>query len=219
MNAYTPQPGTIPHRAIAHLQSLDKGAELATAVLCEEIGAQPNGFHACMLPAQRQGLVKTVKKLRISYWSLGDGRPVVHAPDLEPEEGAEPDALMPTRPTTAEALLSAWVRPNQVDPVGPEELADALASSSAVPENKPEASMAATDLEHPALVVTAEMFQPEDEPFVCALWSDGRLQLQRGGDELALLDLDETRSLLRYLKWTGALDTVLNALRAERPAQ
>lgn len=211
---YQPQPGTIPARAIAHLRTLAPGAELPTAQLCEEIGTVDNGFHSCMRPALLADLVRVGKKTgsRFAFWSLGHGTPAPD-PEHEPDEdeppkpskpsawsmpprsvfdlarasfgGEKPEVDDPPAPVaTKPANVLGWTpappAAGPVDPVGAEEMADAVSASSAA------APAPADDNREP-------------EPFICALWSDGRLQLHRGDAELALLSADETRALLRYL--------------------
>lgn len=54
---------------------------------------------------------------------------------------------------------------------------------------------------------------PEDESFVCALYSDGVLWLQANGQQFSL-PLDYTRQLLHYLDKLRANDVVEDALHA-----
>jgi len=51
---------------------------------------------------------------------------------------------------------------------------------------------------------TVELFQADDEDdsFACALWSDGRLQLQIVGEEM-VLSVEQTRVLVGYLERMG----------------
>lgn len=98
--AYTPQPGTIPYRAIAILQR-EPGAELPAAPICEELGTDTNIFATCMRPAREAGLVHTRKEGRLLYWRLGDG-----TPDLAP------------RPRDEDSLQGVWTAPpaEKIDP-------------------------------------------------------------------------------------------------------
>lgn len=73
---YTPQPGTIAHRVIAHLQTLGPDVELTSQVLLEAIG-QPADWHGlgtCLESAVFHGLV--VKRLegRRSMWRIAGAR-------------------------------------------------------------------------------------------------------------------------------------------------
>lgn len=69
---YTPQPGTIAHRVIEHLQTLGPDVELTSQVLLEAIGqpADWHGLSTCMDSAVFHGLV--VKRLegRRSMWRI-----------------------------------------------------------------------------------------------------------------------------------------------------
>lgn len=79
-----------------------------------------------------------------------------------------------------------------------------------VPAAQPAFIEAVVAVEQPPAPELVEVFQPheesdeepdeEPEPFVCALWSDGQLQMQRGDSELILLSVDETRLLVHYLE-------------------
>lgn len=239
MNSYTPQPGTTPFRVIAHLQTLPAGTELTTAQLCDALGRDdPNGFSTCMLAAARSGLVKQARRpgSRLAYWSLGNGNLAQEAApaaddDAEDEprqSGDEVVAAACSAPRSVWDLAGGlgWKPPaptsapekSNIDPVGEEELADAIAASAMpgiVQTLTSEQPMAVTAELRTAEVAQAPQAAAEEaqEPFVCALWSDGSLQLMRGGEELALLALDETKALLQYLKWTGALDAVQQAAR------
>jgi len=98
---YQTQPGTIPHRAIAHLQTLGDGAKLSTAELAEAIGAQTNGFPTCMRPARDAGMVVCSLKpgnRNILYWSLGTGVPLPKPDDYELDQPLEPAPRKPLTP-------------------------------------------------------------------------------------------------------------------------
>lgn len=107
---YTPQPGTIPFRAIEALKLMEVGAEVPTVVMLELLG-QPKdwaGLTTCLSPAVDAGLISRRTEGRRIYWSLGDGEPLntwedepaaaVPAPapadcveQLEPQEDAAED--------------------------------------------------------------------------------------------------------------------------------
>ena len=75
--SYTPTPGTVAYRAIAHLQSLPPGAEIMGAKLAEAIGREPSGLVACLAPAREAGLIfcrqRTPEIARAPlFWSLVD---------------------------------------------------------------------------------------------------------------------------------------------------
>lgn len=112
------------------------------------------------------------------------------------KQEAKPKPAPAPKPANALGWSPAPPAAGPVDPVGAEEIADAVMASAAHPvAAQPDAQQ--LDAYFKALHLTDE---PKDELCVFALWSDGRLQLQRSGQELALLSVDETRALLRYLE-------------------
>ncbi len=192
-STYTPLPGTIPARVIAHLKTLPAGSELPTAALCEEIGqTATSGFGACVARALQAGLmaVRKAPDSGLLYWSLGDGEPQAPATQdiQEPEDAPSP------APATAAGLMSAWRPVRSVFDLGN--------ASSEV--EKPEVAQEPAAIEVPRFLpeeaepIACTPHDDTDEPFVCALWSDGRLQMQRGNAEM-LLTVHETRALLHYL--------------------
>ncbi len=84
---YQTQPGTVPHRVIAHLRTLPAGATVSTADLCEALGVDDGAvISASMGPARKAGLVTggaLPGKGRTFWWSLGAGRP---EPDLDDDD-------------------------------------------------------------------------------------------------------------------------------------
>lgn len=226
---YIPQPGTIPFRVIEHLKTLPKGSEISTPDLCEALDLDLTGpFRAYMEGALRNGALKSTVKPRgsrnVAHWSLGDGVPM---PQPEPEEEAleplaetpkpaSPWAFPPRSVFDLAAAASSKSEKQEAEPelAPPPKPANALGWVAAPPappaaeqvaDVAPEVTMVLPD----CFDLMAEALKPEaadaaahpvDDPFVCALWSDGRLQLQRADTELALLTVDETRALLHYLE-------------------
>lgn len=91
---WTPQPGTIPHRALAILRKLGPGESIASADLADRLDADPVSLSTCMAPAKRAGVVKAERvpgKGSTFWWSVGDGKP----PALPSDH--EPDAPLPRR--------------------------------------------------------------------------------------------------------------------------
>jgi hypothetical protein len=77
--AYEPQPGTIPHRAMAWLRAMAKcrpGYEPSSVEICAGLDIDPDGFVAYMRYVREHGLVHTRKAPvgRLLYWRLGDGK-------------------------------------------------------------------------------------------------------------------------------------------------
>lgn len=89
---YTPQPGTIPAKVVAYLQSKPKGFTATTAEICEAIGQDSTiNLPAFVQAAEKNGALKRHREpgIRFVFWSLGDGTPVVQTAD----EDNEPDRL------------------------------------------------------------------------------------------------------------------------------
>lgn len=95
---YTPQPGTIPFRAIEALKLMEVGSEVPTAVMLELLGHPKDwaGLTTCLSPAVEAGLISRRMEGRRIYWSLGDGKPLapyeVEPSDATDEPAADPDA-------------------------------------------------------------------------------------------------------------------------------
>lgn len=79
---YHPQPGTIPHRAVAWLRaqhSIYPDREYPTPELCEALDCETAGFTAFMSTARSHGLVQArfhAGEGKLLFWRLGDGEPV-----------------------------------------------------------------------------------------------------------------------------------------------
>ena len=75
---YTPRPGTVAYRALAHLETLPRGAELMTSALGEAIGISGNNLRPNLDAALGAGLV--FRRQRDNhvrspwFWSLTDHR-------------------------------------------------------------------------------------------------------------------------------------------------
>lgn len=86
---YTPQPGTIPARVIAYLQTLPTGTYLSSAALCEELGIEMSFLASSLSRPRSLGAVvsRTVPgNKRNLEWSIGDGTPLPLPADHEPDE-------------------------------------------------------------------------------------------------------------------------------------
>jgi hypothetical protein len=86
---YTARPGTVAQRAIAHLESLPRGAELMTSRLAEAIGTPGENLLACLEAPLKHGAVfrrqKDTAPRAPFFWSLVD-----HS--KKPQQGANRDA-------------------------------------------------------------------------------------------------------------------------------
>jgi hypothetical protein len=79
MTMYKPQPGTIPHRAVAWLRAMQAerpGYEPSTVEFCEALDVDTYAFTACMRMVRERGLVHTRKESpKVLRWKLGSGKP------------------------------------------------------------------------------------------------------------------------------------------------
>ncbi len=200
---YTPQPGTFAARAIAYLRQQPAGTQRSAAELAEALGQQYASIVPLLLPALKAGLLqqhRTPGERAVRY-SLGSGTPPPPKPAIDGEADTDEPLRTHARPPVVanHALASPW----------------ALAShaGAATTEPAPQPATAATQKPSTGLHLTpkarrataaAAAAQPQapspadEQPLRCALWSDGRLTLQRGPTQLDL-DAEHTRQLLAYL--------------------
>jgi hypothetical protein len=111
---YETQPGTIVHRAIAHLKTLPEGTELSTAEFADALGIEnATNLIVCMRAAVSNGAVVrtpwTTPAGRPSIkWRLGDGTPI----PKEPEEDAPVQRTVPALAVTLQPGIfnaSLWL--------------------------------------------------------------------------------------------------------------
>jgi hypothetical protein len=99
---YTPSPGSVAQRAIAHLETLPARTELSTAALAEAIGVPPNNLRACLEAPAKAGLIFGRQKYAAPrapfFWSLApvaretndfDPAPVAEASGSQTPEGTD----------------------------------------------------------------------------------------------------------------------------------
>lgn len=109
--AYSPAPGTVAYRALAHLETLDRGAELSSAQLAEAINAPAAVIQPSMVAPLRAGMVFSRQKgghqRSPMFWSLVDhqaashAKPEAPAPARAAQSHAEPAAHRNARPAGA----------------------------------------------------------------------------------------------------------------------
>ena len=221
--SYQPAVNSVAWRAIAHLESLPKGAEIMTSALGEAIGVEGRNLMACMEPALTHG--KVFRRQRDTHvrspmwWSLTDhgarpkvdirqpAVPVASAKDstagdaqqFKGDEAAQVAHQESPGPVAASTPTNG--RPPARNEHDEPEGAAAIAGGPATTEETTQRGAAhngAGDDAKPAVGAAAP------EGFRCALWSDGALQIERGAATLALLSPDETRALVAYLERLGA---------------
>lgn len=112
--AYETQPGTIPHRAVAHLKTLDAGAEVSAPELAEVLGVDSASIVPSLIfPCKHGALTRRKKEARHSarkvwWYALGDGQP--EQPGQEDDEPLR-RATSPRQPASP---ASSWVPPIKV---------------------------------------------------------------------------------------------------------
>jgi hypothetical protein len=123
--SYTPQPGTVAAKALAHLQALEAGSELSTAVLSEAVDCDPAGLPAFLLPAVNAGLVRRRRRDgfgRMLWWRLGNGEdPLPHrnvAPDVKPKPGEMFPGVRGDEPVDVERLIDRDAVQHGLEPRG-----------------------------------------------------------------------------------------------------
>lgn len=95
---YEPVAGTIPHRVLAWLRSMDKvrhGYEPSTAEICEQLDLETAGFSNFMLRCRENGLTHARRDGRSLRWKLGDG---MCDPDLYYRGTDEAPAYIESKP-------------------------------------------------------------------------------------------------------------------------
>lgn len=199
---YEPQPGTIPFNVIKWLRAQPAGASFSSAVIAEEVGVHTESLGPCMKPAIDSGHIVTERINGLKHWRLGNGTPPpASAPDADQDPVTSP-APEPTSGLGAELVLG-WKAP---------------AASATEPPAPPSEGTSAIELQPPPEPAATSLreVRSEDEvrstiyrlgrdlpptpirPFRSALWSDGQLQIEKGGQSL-VLNVQETRDLMRYL--------------------
>jgi hypothetical protein len=94
--AYIPQPGSIAARALAHLQTLPDGVEIASGPLADALGITSNIVNVSLNSAAKHGVLVRDKRHDRIYWKLGPNVPLpgaplaAAAPPPEPARPADP---------------------------------------------------------------------------------------------------------------------------------
>ena len=73
-------PGTIAHRAIAHLRAFPQGTELSTSAIAHELGHPVSYFGKYLAAAAAAGLLSFRKEAGFSFWRLGPNIDRTQAP-------------------------------------------------------------------------------------------------------------------------------------------
>lgn len=145
--AYETQPGTIPHRAVAHLRTLDAGAEVSAPELAEVLGVDSASIVPSLIfPCKHGALTRRKKEARHSarkvwWYALGDGTPE--------EPAREEDEPLRSR------APASWVSPIKVKdapppapapaPIGVREYIEKIGPEQAAPTRPFDAWLSAQD--------------------------------------------------------------------------
>lgn len=186
MAEYNPKPGTVAYRALAHLATLEHGAEITSSRFSEALGVDVSSLRACLQPALSAGRVFCRQKDREHvrsplFWSLTDHdahRPVTPPPGPQtPLQRAPAPAAAPRpapSPTPVAELCRETLDPAAATPPGIAQSARQRRAQAAKPA--------------------------EQDHFAAALWTNGVLQIERG-DDLLLLSAEQTQAVRRLLLW------------------
>lgn len=209
---YTPQPGTIPARAVAFLQTLPPGTEMQSGPLADALGVGISGFGSWLDYAVRNGAISCVKREGRLYWSLGRGeRARSESVDEEPDDAPPVQRTVKAQPGSISLTdVPAWPG---LDIDAGSALAPKIAPLPASKASKGQRQRAKTATAtppacqdsnaKPVRAITPYQRTAGPQTMRVALWSDGQLQIQRGDFELILLAPEETKQLVHYLERMG----------------
>lgn len=176
--SYKFQAGTIPLKCWEHLKTLPVGHEISTAELAGAIGQPGVKLGPYLVTAQRHGALRMTKRGKLSFWSVGDGKPATVDEQLASDDDDDDPPDPARRPVVKLSARSIFDQAAALEHTSPRR--------SLNPE--PALSQCASTRKPPAL-----------QSLRVALWSDGTLELNRGPDDVVLLTVDETRQLVAYL--------------------
>lgn len=178
--SYKPLAGTIPFRAIAHLNALAAGTKIANAVLADALEVDPNTLANTLKTAVHHGIVKREKIDGRTHWMRGDGTPAPPAEDYEPDEPLK------RRQRPAEAPKPSTLF---VGIAGGPTAADVVVTPKALP---PEYKQPAAQPEQPLQACKGEFA-------VFGYFSDGRISIEADGKQISL-DQQDTYELVKFVR-------------------
>ena len=207
--SYAPLPGTVAYRALEWLKAQPVGAEVTMSVWGEGIGVDPSFMHGNCVAIIKHGLVERFTK-------NGQTRPAffrIPGPDFKlepPEEDAPIHAKAPSHAevvamarngngTLPGALVAELSRPAQRAIT--DEVDDELARAWPLPPTRPTTPPIAAAQATPVAERAARPPKPAaaaTDGLRCALWSDGTLTIESGG-EVMQFNAAEARALRLYL--------------------
>lgn len=175
--SYTPLSGTIPFRAIAHLNALAPGAKIANGVLADALEVDPAILTNTLKTAVCHGAIKREKVDNRTYWMRGDGKPPPPAEDYEPDEPLKRRPKPATTPKPATPFVGQAATPTAADVV-------------VTPKRPP-----------------AKLQEPAEQPLqackgefaVFGYFSDGRISIEADGKQIQL-DQQDTYELVKFVR-------------------
>lgn len=182
MFGYEPLPGSIPDRIIRHLRMHPTGTEMATAVLAELVGQPSSALSAILKPARDHGVLQARRLPNQGnnlFWSLG----AADKADREAQEGACATTAQLPPPAEPPAVAKPETAPAE----------PALSRAAKTRRKKAPAGP-----QHPR----EGLIDVPMRGFCCALFSDGRLVLEKPGQSMTL-NPEQTRELVAYLERLG----------------
>jgi hypothetical protein len=102
--SYTPQPGTLPARALEWFRAQPPGAMVATAVLAEFLGVDQMQIHGSLQYPRDQGAFVSEKREGRVYWGLGTGAPAASDED----EDTDTPPTKTTRAADGDLACALW---------------------------------------------------------------------------------------------------------------
>lgn len=110
--SYMPQPGTVAALTIAHLQSIEPGAEISNREICDALGRQIDGLAALLAPAVSACYLKKrmVNQFGVRphlLWSLGSESAGFTPPeDTKREAARHPRTVIQTSAMLAPSIFA-----------------------------------------------------------------------------------------------------------------
>lgn len=188
---YEPRPGTVAWRALAHLGTMPPGTEMMTSALAEAIGLAANNLSPNLEPALAAGRI--FRRQRDNhvrspfFWSLTDN-------------GRRPQLDLRKPLLNGEAHDAGEAPAQAPNPEGAAAAASGPATAEETTHRGAGRVCAAAPPARAGDDATLDGGQPPPRMGLrIALWSDGTLQVQRDGAELALLSAHEVEQLMGYI--------------------
>lgn len=207
------QAGSVASRAVDHLRTRGKGAEVAGAVICEAIGVEAAVLSSSLAMHVRSGMLGLRKVGRASLYSLGTGVPLAAEADDDPPQHRQVSAKGAARteadPSNASIFAKAGAIPHPTTWEQPPRARrkKAVAPPEPKPRKKykprkkpgrrpPPATRLTPVVQAGPTPAPLERVEPE---LGVALFNTGELFLEQPGAAPVRLSRSQTQDLLAYL--------------------